>query len=131
MLLQRRAQPNTTTTTNGNTALAITKRLGYVSLVDTMKVLMEEVATTMTITAKRKLNVPETTTEVLDVSDEEGEDTMTRDGGEYWRPEDLKSWARLPAQRSAPGWDELPVLQFGWGCPDGYSLKFMWGDGQQ
>ncbi|CAG11177.1 unnamed protein product, partial [Tetraodon nigroviridis] len=43
-----------------------------------------------TVTEKHKLNVPETMTEVLDVSDEEGEDTMTGDGGEYLRAEDLR-----------------------------------------
>uniref|UniRef100_A0A8C9SHT4 Ankyrin 2 n=1 Tax=Scleropages formosus TaxID=113540 RepID=A0A8C9SHT4_SCLFO len=43
-----------------------------------------------TVTEKHRLNVPETMTEVLDVSDEEGEDTMTGDGGEYLRAEDLR-----------------------------------------
>uniref|UniRef100_F7F3D2 Ankyrin 2 n=1 Tax=Callithrix jacchus TaxID=9483 RepID=F7F3D2_CALJA len=55
-----------------------------------------------TITEKHKLNVPETMTEVLDVSDEEGDDTMTGDGGEYLRPEDLKEL----------GDDSLPSSQF-------------------
>uniref|UniRef100_A0A672I392 Ankyrin 2a, neuronal n=1 Tax=Salarias fasciatus TaxID=181472 RepID=A0A672I392_SALFA len=76
---------------NGNTALSIAKRLGYISVVDTLKVVTEEViTTTTTITEKHKLNVPETMTEILDVSDEEGEDTMTGDGGEYLRAEDLR-----------------------------------------
>ncbi|XP_050648367.1 ankyrin-2 isoform X38 [Macaca thibetana thibetana] len=88
---------------NGNTALAIAKRLGYISVVDTLKVVTEEVTTTTTtITEKHKLNVPETMTEVLDVSDEEGDDTMTGDGGEYLRPEDLKEL----------GDDSLPSSQF-------------------
>uniref|UniRef100_A0A4X2K6T6 Ankyrin 2 n=1 Tax=Vombatus ursinus TaxID=29139 RepID=A0A4X2K6T6_VOMUR len=88
---------------NGNTALAIAKRLGYISVVDTLKVVTEEVTTTTTtVTEKHKLNVPETMTEVLDVSDEEGEDTMTGDGGEYLRPEDLKEL----------GDDSLPSSQF-------------------
>uniref|UniRef100_A0A673ANV0 Ankyrin 2a, neuronal n=1 Tax=Sphaeramia orbicularis TaxID=375764 RepID=A0A673ANV0_9TELE len=59
--------------------------------VDTLKVVTEEViTTTSTVTEKHKLNVPETMTEILDVSDEEGEDTMTGDGGEYLRAEDLR-----------------------------------------
>uniref|UniRef100_A0A3Q3ECX1 Ankyrin 2a, neuronal n=1 Tax=Kryptolebias marmoratus TaxID=37003 RepID=A0A3Q3ECX1_KRYMA len=59
--------------------------------VDTLKVVTEEViTTTTTVTEKHKLNVPETMTEILDVSDEEGEDTMTGDGGEYLRAEDLR-----------------------------------------
>ncbi|XP_036089290.1 ankyrin-2 isoform X5 [Rousettus aegyptiacus] len=102
VLLQHGARPEATTA-NGNTALAIAKRLGYISVVDTLKVVTEEVTTTTTtITEKHKLNVPETMTEVLDVSDEEGDDTMTGDGGEYLRPEDLKEL----------GDDSLPSSQF-------------------
>ncbi|XP_078258939.1 ankyrin-2-like isoform X18 [Rhinoraja longicauda] len=90
VLLQHGARANAITA-NGNTALAIAKRLGYISVVDTLKVVTEEVTTTTTtVTEKHKLNVPETMTEILDVSDEEGDDTMTGDGGEYLRPEDLK-----------------------------------------
>ncbi|XP_066429960.1 ankyrin-2 isoform X9 [Eleutherodactylus coqui] len=121
VLLQNGAKPNATTT-NGNTALAIARRLGYISVVDTLKVVTEEtITTTTTVTEKHKLNVPETMTEVLDVSDEEanklfsgdllsdeellsiqGDDTMTGDGGEYLRPEDLKEL----------GDDSLPSSQF-------------------
>ncbi|XP_061441279.1 ankyrin-2 isoform X7 [Rhineura floridana] len=121
VLLQHGAKPNAITA-NGNTALAIAKRLGYISVVDTLKVVTEEViTTTTTVTEKHKLNVPETMTEVLDVSDEEafkhsdydhftdeeafsdtGDDTMTGDGGEYLRPEDLKEL----------GDDSLPSSQF-------------------
>ncbi|XP_078258847.1 ankyrin-2-like isoform X8 [Rhinoraja longicauda] len=105
VLLQHGARANAITA-NGNTALAIAKRLGYISVVDTLKVVTEEVTTTTTtVTEKHKLNVPETMTEILDVSDEEEhfysqssqklfhlyrDDTMTGDGGEYLRPEDLK-----------------------------------------
>ncbi|XP_030420612.1 ankyrin-2 isoform X17 [Gopherus evgoodei] len=102
VLLQHGAKPNAITA-NGNTALAIARRLGYISVVDTLKVVTEEVTTTTTtVTEKHKLNVPETMTEVLDVSDEEGDDTMTGDGGEYLRPEDLKEL----------GDDSLPSSQF-------------------
>nr|XP_019955978.1 PREDICTED: ankyrin-2-like isoform X1 [Paralichthys olivaceus] len=90
VLLQHGAKPNSTTV-NGNTALSIARRLGYISVVDTLKVVSEEIiTTTTTVTEKHKLNVPETMTEILDVSDEEGEDTMTGDGGEYLRAEDLR-----------------------------------------
>ncbi|XP_053474927.1 ankyrin-2 [Ictalurus furcatus] len=90
VLLHHGAKPNAVTM-NGNTALSIAKRLGYISVVDTLKVVTEEVITmTTTVTEKHKLNVPETMNEVLDVSDEEGEDTMTGDGGEYLRAEDLR-----------------------------------------
>ncbi|KAM8808700.1 ankyrin-2 [Eudromia elegans] len=102
VLLQHGAKPNAITS-NGNTALAIARRLGYISVVDTLKVVTEEITTTTTtVTEKHKLNVPETMTEVLDVSDEEGDDTMTGDGGEYLRPEDLKEL----------GDDSLPSSQF-------------------
>ncbi|XP_070613964.1 ankyrin-2 isoform X1 [Erythrolamprus reginae] len=102
VLLQHGAKPNAITA-NGNTALAIAKRLGYISVVDTLKVVTEEViTTTTTVTEKHKLNVPETMTEILDVSDEEGDDTMTGDGGEYLRAEDLKEL----------GDDSLPSSQF-------------------
>uniref|UniRef100_A0A8C6LA07 Ankyrin 2a, neuronal n=1 Tax=Nothobranchius furzeri TaxID=105023 RepID=A0A8C6LA07_NOTFU len=121
VLLQHGAKPNMTTM-NGNTALSIAKRLGYISVVDTLKVVTEEVImTTTTVTEKHKLNVPETMTEILDVSDEEGEsavvldlleynsgfififpgeDTMTGDGGEYLRAEDLRELGddSLPGQ---------------------------------
>ncbi|KAK1175009.1 ankyrin-2-like isoform X6 [Acipenser oxyrinchus oxyrinchus] len=99
-LLQHGAKPNAVTV-NGNTALAIARRLGYISVVDTLKVVTEEViTTTTTVTEKHKLNVPETMTEVLEVSDEEGDDTMTGDGGEYLRAEDLKELGddSLPGQ---------------------------------
>ncbi|XP_061101396.1 ankyrin-2-like isoform X2 [Conger conger] len=102
-LLHHGADPNTVTV-NGNTALDIARRLGYISVVDTLKVVTEEViTTTTTVMEKHKLNVPETMTEVLELSDEEGEsacqncqkelrgyDTMTGEGGEYLRPEDLR-----------------------------------------
>ncbi|KAM7377644.1 hypothetical protein PAMA_014109 [Pampus argenteus] len=104
---------------NGNTALGIARRLGYISVVDTLRVVTEEIiTTTTTVTEKHKLNVPETMTEVLDVSDEEalksidddvmsddpmdveGDDTMTGDGGEYLRAEDLRELGddSLPGQ---------------------------------
>ncbi|XP_046904778.1 ankyrin-2b [Hypomesus transpacificus] len=118
VLLQHGAKPNAITV-NGNTALAIARRLGYISVVDTLRVVTEEIiTTTTTVIEKHKLNVPETMTEVLDVSDEEvlkqneddvlsddsmdmeGDDTMTGDGGEYLRAEDLRELGddSLPGQ---------------------------------
>ncbi|XP_058480385.1 ankyrin-2b isoform X25 [Solea solea] len=119
ILLQYGAKPNAVTM-NGNTALGIARRLGYISVVDTLRVVTEEIiTTTTTVTEKHKLNVPETMTEVLDVSDEEalrpiddddvmsddsmdveGDDTMTGDGGEYLRAEDLRELGddSLPGQ---------------------------------
>ncbi|XP_072883385.1 ankyrin-3 isoform X6 [Hemitrygon akajei] len=120
ILLQHGASPNEVTV-NGNTALAIARRLGYISVVDTLKVVTEEtMTTTMFVTEKHKLNVPETMNEVLDVSDdevhkasvpenfieaeylsdgEEGDDAMTGDTDKYLGPQDLKEL----------GDDSLPV----------------------
>ncbi|NXA36643.1 ANK3 protein, partial [Eudromia elegans] len=120
VLLQNGAAPNELTV-NGNTALAIAKRLGYISVVDTLKVVTEETMTTITITEKHKMNVPETMNEVLDMSDdevrkanapeilsdaeylsdvEEGEDAMTGDTDKYLGPQDLKELGddSLPAE---------------------------------
>ncbi|XP_072414011.1 ankyrin-3 isoform X25 [Chiloscyllium punctatum] len=99
ILLQHGASPDEVTM-NGNTALAIAKRLGYISVVDTLKVVTEEtLTTTMSVTEKHKLNVPETMNEVLDVSDDEGDDAMTGDTDKYLGPQDLKEL----------GDDSLPV----------------------
>ncbi|XP_056586420.1 ankyrin-2b isoform X3 [Triplophysa dalaica] len=114
VLLQCGAKPNAITV-NGNTALAIARRLGYISVVDTLKVVTEEIiTTTTTVTEKHKLNVPETMTEVLDVSDEEGDDTMTGDGIEYLRAEDLRELGddSLPGQYL----DGMNYLRFSLEC---------------
>ncbi|XP_070081515.1 ankyrin-3 isoform X41 [Equus caballus] len=99
VLLQNNASPNELTV-NGNTALAIARRLGYISVVDTLKVVTEETVTTTTITEKHKMNVPETMNEVLDMSDDEGEDAMTGDTDKYLGPQDLKELGddSLPAE---------------------------------
>ncbi|XP_071985908.1 ankyrin-3 isoform X23 [Engystomops pustulosus] len=89
VLLQHGASPNEVTV-NGNTALAIARRLGYISVVDTLKVVTEETLTTVMVTEKHKINVPETMNEVLDMSDDEGEDAMTGDTDKYLGPQDLK-----------------------------------------
>ncbi|XP_077310236.1 ankyrin-3 isoform X39 [Lithobates pipiens] len=110
VLLQHGASPNEVTV-NGNTALAIARRLGYISVVDTLKVVTEETLTTIMVTEKHKMNVPETMNEVLDMSDDEvrranipeilsdaeylsegdeGEDAMTGDTDKYLGPQDLK-----------------------------------------
>nr|AAB58381.1 ankyrin-3 [Mus musculus] len=56
--------------------------------------------TTTTITEKHKMNVPETMNEVLDMSDDEGEDAITGDTDKYLGPQDLKELGddSLPAE---------------------------------
>uniref|UniRef100_A0A8B9L4Y2 Ankyrin 3 n=1 Tax=Astyanax mexicanus TaxID=7994 RepID=A0A8B9L4Y2_ASTMX len=44
----------------------------------------------ITVTEKHKMNVPETMNEVLDMSDDEGEDAMTGDTDKYLGPQDLR-----------------------------------------
>uniref|UniRef100_A0A2K5N421 Ankyrin 3 n=1 Tax=Cercocebus atys TaxID=9531 RepID=A0A2K5N421_CERAT len=99
VLLQNNASPNELTV-NGNTALGIARRLGYISVVDTLKTVTEETMTTTTVTEKHKMNVPETMNEVLDMSDDEGEDAMTGDTDKYLGPQDLKELGddSLPAE---------------------------------
>uniref|UniRef100_A0A2K5K0M1 Ankyrin 3 n=1 Tax=Colobus angolensis palliatus TaxID=336983 RepID=A0A2K5K0M1_COLAP len=99
VLLQNNASPNELTV-NGNTALGIARRLGYISVVDTLKIVTEETVTTTTVTEKHKMNVPETMNEVLDMSDDEGEDAMTGDTDKYLGPQDLKELGddSLPAE---------------------------------
>uniref|UniRef100_UPI00358F3C47 ankyrin-2-like n=1 Tax=Myxine glutinosa TaxID=7769 RepID=UPI00358F3C47 len=104
ILLRNGAQPDLVTE-HGNTALAIAKRLGYISVVDTLKVVTLETVTTTTttmVTTKHKINVPETMTEILEVSDDEGEDALEGDSGAYLRAEDLREL----------GDDSLPSSQF-------------------
>lgn len=88
---------------NGNSALSIARRLGYISVVDTLKVVSEETLTTQvclwggvggrsshtnvhvcapqTVMEKHKMNVPETMNEVLDMSDDEGQAPFWGGGG--------------------------------------------------
>ncbi|KAL2078409.1 hypothetical protein ACEWY4_026094 [Coilia grayii] len=89
LLLQYGASPNELTM-NGNTALSIARRLGYISVVDTLKVVTEETLTKVTVTEKHKMNVPETMNEVLDMSDDEGDDAMTGETDKYLGPQDLR-----------------------------------------
>ncbi|XP_025765398.1 ankyrin-3 isoform X8 [Oreochromis niloticus] len=101
LLLHHGALPNELTN-NGNSALSIARRLGYISVVDTLKVVTEETLTTQTVIEKHKMNVPETTNELLDMSDDEEmdvgnicisyscDDAMTGDTDKYMAPQDLR-----------------------------------------
>ncbi|XP_056904986.1 ankyrin-3-like isoform X18 [Takifugu flavidus] len=89
-LLLHHGAPANELTNNGNSALSIARRLGYISVVDTLKVVSEETLTTQTVMEKHKMNVPETMNEVLDMSDDEGDDAMTGDTDKYLAPQDLR-----------------------------------------
>uniref|UniRef100_A0A8C5HEW6 Ankyrin-3-like n=1 Tax=Gouania willdenowi TaxID=441366 RepID=A0A8C5HEW6_GOUWI len=63
LLLHHGASPNQlTAVSNGNSALSIARRLGYISVVDTLKVVTEETTFTQVI-EKHRMNVPETMNE--------------------------------------------------------------------
>uniref|UniRef100_A0A8C1U6T2 Ankyrin 2 n=1 Tax=Cyprinus carpio TaxID=7962 RepID=A0A8C1U6T2_CYPCA len=94
VLLQNGAKPNAITL-NGNTALAIARRLGYISVVDTLRVVTEEIITTTMVIHR---NIRYSINNIICLSP--GDDTMTGDGGEYLRAEDLRELGddSLPGQ---------------------------------
>ncbi|XP_025133731.3 ankyrin-1 isoform X2 [Bubalus bubalis] len=76
LLLKHGASPNEASS-NGTTPLAIAKRLGYISVTDVLKVVTDE-TTVQLITDKHRMSFPETVDEILDVSEDEGEDLVSR-----------------------------------------------------
>ncbi|XP_039658907.1 ankyrin-1a isoform X9 [Perca fluviatilis] len=84
LLLKHGAQPNETTT-NGTSALAIAKRLGYISVIDVLKLVTEETVS-MTTTEKHRMSFPETVDEILDVSEDEGEELLGTEGARDYSP---------------------------------------------
>ncbi|TWW60438.1 Ankyrin-1 [Takifugu flavidus] len=88
LLLKHGAQPNETTA-NGTSALAIAKRLGYISVIDVLKLVTEETVS-MTTTEKHRMSFPETVDEILDVSEDEGEELLGTEGARYMKMDDLK-----------------------------------------
>ncbi|XP_049435789.1 ankyrin-1a isoform X8 [Epinephelus fuscoguttatus] len=84
LLLKHGAQPNETTT-NGTSALAIAKRLGYISVIDVLKLVTEETVS-MTTTEKHRMSFPETVDEILDVSEDEGEELLGTEGARNYSP---------------------------------------------
>ncbi|CAJ1068231.1 ankyrin-1a [Xyrichtys novacula] len=84
LLLKHGALPNETTT-NGTSALAIAKRLGYISVIDVLKLVTEETVS-MTTTEKHRMSFPETVDEILDVSEDEGEELLGTEGARNYSP---------------------------------------------
>uniref|UniRef100_A0A8C8BME9 Ankyrin 1 n=1 Tax=Otus sunia TaxID=257818 RepID=A0A8C8BME9_9STRI len=72
LLLKHGASPNEIST-NGTTPLAIAKRLGYISVTDVLKIVTEETDIPV-ISDKHRMSFPETVDEILDVSEDEGEE---------------------------------------------------------
>ncbi|XP_029459587.1 ankyrin-1 isoform X9 [Rhinatrema bivittatum] len=74
LLLKHGASPNKTSA-NGNTPLAIAQRLGYISVTDVLRIVTEETSIT-SVNEKHRMSFPETVDEILDVSEDEGEDLI-------------------------------------------------------
>uniref|UniRef100_A0A8C4YPU0 Ankyrin-1 n=1 Tax=Gopherus evgoodei TaxID=1825980 RepID=A0A8C4YPU0_9SAUR len=72
LLLKHGASPNEVNT-NGTTPLAIAKRLGYISVTDVLKLVTEETSIPL-VSDKHRMSFPETVDEILDVSEDEGEE---------------------------------------------------------
>nr|XP_056716771.1 ankyrin-1 isoform X4 [Euleptes europaea] len=73
LLLKHGASPNEVSST-GATPLAIAKRLGYISVTDVLKIVTEETVSFLSYSDKHHMSFPETVDEILDVSEDEGED---------------------------------------------------------
>uniref|UniRef100_A0A2K6F6S2 Ankyrin-1 n=1 Tax=Propithecus coquereli TaxID=379532 RepID=A0A2K6F6S2_PROCO len=74
LLLKNGASPNEVSS-NGTTPLAIARRLGYISVTDVLKVVTDETSA-MLVSDKHRLSFPETVDEILDVSEDEGEELI-------------------------------------------------------
>ena len=72
---------------NGQTALSIAQRLGYISVVETLKVVTEQEVTTTTTTTveeKYRVNAPESMQETfMSDSEDEGGKSVCRKGVRY------------------------------------------------
>ncbi|XP_073074941.1 ankyrin-1 isoform X6 [Manis javanica] len=76
LLLKNGASPNEVSS-NGTTPLAIAKRLGYISVTDVLKVVTDETSFAF-IDDKHRMSFPETVDEFLDVSEDEGEEFVSK-----------------------------------------------------
>ncbi|KAK7895326.1 hypothetical protein WMY93_020651 [Mugilogobius chulae] len=95
LLLKHGAQPNEITS-NGTSPLGIAKRLGYISVIDVLKLVTEE-SVSMITTEKHRMSFPETVDEILDVSEDEGvaqltlgDELLGMDGARYLKLDDFK-----------------------------------------
>ncbi|XP_037382031.1 ankyrin-1 isoform X2 [Talpa occidentalis] len=74
LLLKNDASANEVSS-NGTTPLAIAKRLGYISVTDVLKVVTNETSAVL-VSDKHRMSFPETVDEILDVSEDEGEELV-------------------------------------------------------
>ncbi len=96
LLLEKGAGPNNITT-QGQTALSIAQKLGYITVIETLKVVTETTITTTTTTVieeKYRVQAPETMQETFmsDSEDEGGEDGVMGDQSyRYLTVDEMKS----------------------------------------
>eukprot|EP00090_Calanus_glacialis_P004148 TRINITY_DN1306_c0_g1_i3.p1 TRINITY_DN1306_c0_g1~~TRINITY_DN1306_c0_g1_i3.p1 ORF type:complete len:1955 (-),score=483.94 TRINITY_DN1306_c0_g1_i3:622-6486(-) len=93
LLLEANASPNTISN-NGQTALSIAQKLGYISVVETLKVVTDTVVTTTTTTTveeKYKVLAPESMQETFmsDSEDEGGEEPTNDQSYKYLTTEEM------------------------------------------
>ncbi|XP_048875819.1 ankyrin-1-like isoform X2 [Brienomyrus brachyistius] len=88
LLLKHGAMPDETTA-NGSTALGIARRLGYISVIDVLKLVTEETVAVIP-TEKHRMSFPETVDEILDVSEDEGDELPCLEGARCLKLDDLK-----------------------------------------
>uniref|UniRef100_A0A2K5F2M3 Ankyrin-1 n=1 Tax=Aotus nancymaae TaxID=37293 RepID=A0A2K5F2M3_AOTNA len=74
LLLKNGASPNEVSS-DGTTPLAIAKRLGYISVTDVLKIVTDETSFVL-VSDKHRMSFPETVDEILDVSEDEGEELI-------------------------------------------------------
>jgi len=94
LLLEAGAQPNNVAN-NGQTALSIAQKLGYISVVETLKVVTDEVVTTTTTTVieeKYRVLAPESMQETFmsDSEDEGGDENIQDQSYKYLTTEEMK-----------------------------------------
>ena len=95
---------------NGQTALSIAQRLGYISVVETLKVVTEQEVTTTTTTTveeKYRVNAPESMQETfMSDSEDEGGKSVCRKGARYplfrWRSQLLSAPKNVVIQKNPP-----------------------------
>uniref|UniRef100_A0A2R9ALH6 Ankyrin-1 n=1 Tax=Pan paniscus TaxID=9597 RepID=A0A2R9ALH6_PANPA len=92
LLLKNGASPNEVSS-DGTTPLAIAKRLGYISVTDVLKVVTDETSFVL-VSDKHRMSFPETVDEILDVSEDEGEELIgfkaeRRDSGDVDEEKEL------------------------------------------
>ncbi|XP_065440855.1 ankyrin-1 isoform X12 [Chrysemys picta bellii] len=113
LLLKHRASPNEVST-NGTTPLAIAKRLGYISVTDVLKLVTEETSIPL-VSDKHRMSFPETVDEILDVSEDEGEELADprpekQDSREQDEEKEMEFVPKLDQVMESPAIPRIPCV---------------------